>query len=255
MGTAPVTALMGIFGSAHQKNAAKAAMQMLEDARRGLISEGKDLTALFKPFISQSQQAFQTASSQNATYNTMLQDFIRQTQGMDTGVGLSAADQIAMKDAERLMNENFSQTGNLRSGAAGYANVELARRTAADAAQRSFQRNLDKMQLLFGGTQQGFGSAAQNIGLGQSSGQIGYAGTSLGTNLLQQAYNLVPLQAQARLNLGAAQAGQLTSIGRFSDEVKDTLREGQSDMMGMVSAVMGGAGAAMGGAGAMGATF
>lgn len=235
-----------IFGGVQQKRAAAEAVAMLREAQNKGYNLSASMGAQAQPFLNKARSALDAS----AGYDTMLQDFIKQTQAMDTGTGLSAADQIALKDAQRLMNENLVGTGNLRSGAAAFANVDLARRAAADASQRSFERTLNKMQLLFGGQAQGSGQALNRA---QIAGGVGTGLNSISANLMAQAMGLASPMGQAEMSKGAAIASTIGAVGGVGDSLMSmgmggAIGAANPGMVGASSAGAGGAaGAMMGG--------
>lgn len=239
-----MTAFMGIFGAAQEARAAREANRILNQAREEATKQAHDMTAMFTPFVERGARYFdETEKRINAAQQTLQE----QAGQIEVGQGLTAADEIAYKDAARLLNENMVGTGNLRSGAAAYGQSELLRRVVADANQRNFTRRIAKLQLLYGGMSEG---ASQYGNMATSSSGIGLQGNQIASGMLQNALGFAPMQANAAVNRGRAYSNELMSYGVFGDEIKDTAREAWGDFLGGVEAFGGAKGMAgmMGGA-------
>ncbi len=226
--------ITGIFGATQQRRASQEAGRILEANRQHALAASGGVAQQFQPFFGRAQGMGDTALAygneaqgyanvamgygneaqayangvtgampgqmDTGTYEQLLQDTIQQTQGMMPGQGMSAADQIALQDAQRLMNENLSATGNLRSGAAGFASAELARRAMADASQRNFANRATQLGLLGSlqgqGTQQRLARQEQVNNLGMAMNQFNLARGQLGAQT-----------ALGRAGVGINQAG------------------------------------------------
>ena len=197
--------IAGIFASTQEKRAASEAVAIINQARQQGMARSAEYETEFTPFISMSKDALTQAGG----YESMLRDIISQVQGLDVEPGLSGADRIAYEDAARLLNEQMVSTGNLRSGAAAFGQAQLLRRVVADASQRSFDRKVAKLNLLFGG--QG-ALQSQALSRAQTSGQIGLYGKQLSSQILQAAMGLAPAQATAEQAKGSA-LGQSVMFG------------------------------------------
>lgn len=230
----PATAIAGIFGAVQEKRAAKEAIRILNEARAQAMSRSTELATMFKPFVDQGSQYLTEAGDLVGESQRVLQE---QAAMMETGQGLSAADEIAYKDAAKLLNEQMVGTGNLRSGAAAFGQSELLRRVVADASQRNFSRQATKLQLLYGGMAQG---ASQYGQLGQAAGQIGLQGQQLSAQMLQNALGFSSQLAGAEIRKGQALSNEIVSYGVATDEVAHTVIDafaaagsmGASEMMG-----------------------
>ena len=244
MGTSPFSSIMGIFGAVQEKRAAREAVRILNQAREEATARSGDISRMFQPFLESGKEYL----GQSAAQIEKAQQYLQEQAGqIETGQGLNAVDEIAYKDAARLLNEQMVGTGNLRSGAAAFGQSELLRRVVADANQRNFNRRVAKIQMVYGGMAQG---ANQYEQIGSVSSQVGLQGQQLSTQLLSQALGFAPHQAQAAIRKGQAVANELISYGVAADEFKDTIREGYGDMLQGASvgaSVMGSAGKMMGG--------
>jgi hypothetical protein len=257
--------IAGIFGATQQANAAKESAKILNANRQQALQWAGQYDEMAQPWMASTQDALARAQGGLAESRAvgpptqvltgqegMLANLMAQAQGLDVGEGLSGADRIALEDAQRVMNENLSATGNLRSGAAGFANAELTRRVLADANQRRFERSFNKMQLLFGGQQAGASQSLQGWQLGlqkqnqlvsqalaragvdlqsaQLSGNIGQNFNQMGYGMRGSAIGLAPAMAQAEQAKGAAFANQIGSVGAVAD---DTLNMAAGAFMGL----------------------
>lgn len=185
-----------MFASSAKLRAQKEAARILNEARLTGIQAYKDISAQFDPFLKESTQSFSEAGSELSENRGLLMSFIEDAKKA-VPVGFSDADQIALKDAQRLMNENLVSTGNLRSGVAGYYNMDLAKRFAADVSSRSFERNLARTQLLFGGGELLQRGTSQRVQLGSNAGSIGVQGKGIAAQLLQASMGITPAAAAA----------------------------------------------------------
>lgn len=247
MGTSPVTAITGIFGAIQEKRAAKESIRILKEARDTATARSNELYGIYKPFAEDSRQYLgQSADAIEAAQAYLME----QGNQIEVGQGLTAADEIAYKDAARLLNEQMVGTGNLRSGAAAFGQTELLRRVVADANQRNFDRRLAKLTTMFGGMNQ---AAGQFGNLGSISGQIGLQGQALSNQLLQTALGFSKDLSGAEIRKGQALSNEIVSYGVAADEIKDTIREGYGDMLAGINTganvmgAMGGTGKMMGG--------
>lgn len=236
MGTSPATAIMGIFGAVQEKRAANESLRILRNAQEVSKRRSDELAAQFRPFVEKGEAYLTQAGEMVDASQTYLQE---QAALMETGKGLSAADEIAYKDAARLLNEQMVGTGNLRSGAAAFGQTELLRRVVADANQRNFDRQAMKLQLIYGGMAQGANQIGQ---LGNVSSNIGLQGQALSAQMLQTALGFAPQEAAGMIRKGQALSNELTSYGVAADEMKDTAREAWGDFLGGVQAFGGAAG-------------
>lgn len=226
--------ISGIFGAVQEKRAAVEAQRILNEAKQQAMNESAKLSNQFDPFVTDAQNNLNTTSG-------LLQKYLGETENIQVDSGLTAADKIAYQDASRLLNEQMVATGNLRSGAAAFGQSELLRRVVADAETRTFNQQMQKMGLLFGGSQE-----LGNVGATQ--GQIGLQGKQMATSLLQTAFNLAPAQATAELQKGAALSNILGGIGGLGDSAVNTavgaFAGGMGGLAGMgVAEGWGGAGA------------
>lgn len=239
--------IAGIFGATQEKRAAAEAARILQQAREDAVKEAGRISSEYAPFAQTALDAFATTSRYVSDDRALsLEDraislgayredrdlmtrLLADTERADLGQGFSTADEIALRDAQRLTNENLVGTGNLRSGAAGYANMELARRVTADVRQRQIGARLNQLSLLFGGavqrTQMGsamlglVGDASRRVGsttgvvanIGNAAGQIGVQGRGLAAQLYSASLDLAGGQASAELAKGRALSSQLTS--------------------------------------------
>ena len=223
------SSIAGVFGSTQEKRAAAEARNIINRARTEGIARSQAYETEFSPFVTSAKgfldQAGQAVEG-TAGYEGLLQKLLADTQEIEVGEGLSSSDKIAYEDAARLLNEQMVSTGNLRSGAAAFGQSQLLRRVVADANERNFSRKVAKLQLLFGGQQQGVAQGlarAQTFqGIGATSGQIGLYGKQLSSQLLQAAMGLAPAAAGAELKKGAALSQQ---IG-FGGSIADTIYQG-----------------------------
>lgn len=195
----------GIFAATQQKRAAGEAMRILAEAKNMAFDEAGKLKTTFDPIVKEAMDKL------GVSFDT-IKGFLTDTANIDTGAPFNESDRIAMEDAQRLMNENLSKTGNLRSGAAAYGNAELTRRVLADAMTRNFDREMQKSQLLFGGA----GMLGQ---IGGTMGNMGMQGISLSENMFSTGLSLEAQRAQAALGKGAALANQIMSVGDLGDSV------------------------------------
>lgn len=244
MGTSQATAIMGIFGAVQEKRAANEALRILRDAREIAKRRSDELAAQFRPFVEKGEAYLTQAGEMVDASQAYLQE---QGALMETGKGLNAADEIAYKDAARLLNEQMVGTGNLRSGAAAFGQTELLRRVVADANQRNFDRQAMKLQLLYGGMAQGANQIGQ---LGSVSSNIGLQGQALSAQMLQTSLGFAQPEAMGMIRKGQALSNEITSYGVAADEIKDSFREAVSDganVMSSFGSMMGGAGKMMGG--------
>ena len=244
MGTSPFTAITGIFGAVQERRAMTEARRIINQAREEATARAGDYQRMFAPFLEKGTQYMEKSAEAIAAAQNMLQE---QGNQIEVGQGLTAADEIAYKDAAKLLNEQMVGTGNLRSGAAAFGQTELLRRVVADANQRNFNRRIAKLQVMFGGMDQAAGQYGQ---LGSVSSQVGLQGQQLGAQLLQSALGFAPMQAQNAIRIGQAESNKITSYGVAADEFKDTIREGYGDMLqgaAVGASVMGSAGKMMGG--------
>lgn len=239
MGTSPVTAITGIFGAVQERRATVEAMRILNEARQTATDRSNAIGAMFTPFVESGKQYLGQSADVIAKAQQTLQE---QAGQIEVGQGLTAADEIAYKDAARLLSEQMVKSGNLRSGAAAFGQTELLRRVVADANQRNFDRRIAKLQTIYGGMAQG---ASQYGQLGTIASQVGLQGQNLSTQLLQTALGFAPHQADAAIRKGQALSNEITSYGVVADEMKDTGREAWGDFLGGVNAFAG----AMGGGG------
>lgn len=195
----------GIFASEQQKRAAAEASRVINQARQQGLAASDALMRQYAPFTEMSNVAFANAMGLAGESQRYLMD---QGSQIEVGQGLSAADEIAYKDAAKLLNEQMVSTGNLRSGAAAFGQSELLRRVVADANQRNFDRRVAKLSVMFGGMNQG----AQLFGqLGQATGQIGIQGQSIASNLLANSMGLAGAQGNAIMAKGDASASGIMS--------------------------------------------
>lgn len=236
MGASPMTAITGIFGATQEARAAKEAMRILNEGRQLAFNEAAKYGAEADKFMND-YRAYYTAD------RAMLEKLYGQAQAIEVGDGISGADRIAFEDAQKMMNENLSSTGNLRSGAASFANAELTRRVVADAQERRFGREMNKLQLLFGAQGQ---AGQQTAGVGN----MGLNVRQLQTNLFQAGLGMTSSLASAEIHKGSALSNQIVSYGKAADEIKDSIREGYYDMLAGMS-TMGGSGGGGGGMGGM----
>lgn len=207
-----------VFGSNQEKRAAAEATRIINQARVQGITRSSELNAEFSPFITESQGYLGESAAGIRSSQGFLQRLIAQTEDLDTGTGLSDADKIAYEDAAKLLNEQMVSTGNLRSGAAAFGQSQLLRRVVADANQRRFDRQVAKLQLLYGG-QQGMAQGANQFqSLAGTAGQIGLYGKQLSTQILQAAMGLAPAQATAEMAKGAALGQQTALVGQSIDK-------------------------------------
>lgn len=230
----PATAIAGIFGAVQEKRAAKEAIRILNEAKTTAMNRSNELSAMFKPFVDQSGKYLTQAGQAVDASQQYLMD---QAGQIEVGQGLTAADEIAYKDAARLLSEQMVKTGNLRSGAAAFGQTELLRRVVADANQRNFDRRIAKLQTIYGGMAQG---ASQYGQIGSVSGQIGLQGQSLANQLLQTALGFSTQLSGAEIRKGQALSNEIVSYGVATDEVAHTVIDafkaagsmGASEMMG-----------------------
>jgi hypothetical protein len=205
----PATAIAGIFGATQEARAAKEAMRILNESRQEARVYADRLEGLYTPLVKGGQAGVDQARS-------LLTDYLSQTQALDVGNGLTGADERSYKDASRLLNENMVATGNLRSGAAAYSQSELMSRVVANAQDRSFNRNIAKLNILFGGA-----SAIGQQGLQES--QVGTYGMGQVTNMRNSILGFGTNIANAELRKGGALSNQITSVGAATDEVAHTV--------------------------------
>ena len=203
--------IAGIFGATQEKRAAQEAARIMAVAREDATKEANRISAEYAPFSKTSLDFFDRAGGYASEDRSLLQQLIAETRSADIGQGFSEADTIALKDAQRLVNENLVGTGNLRSGVAGFYNMELGRRFAADVRSRQIDRRLNQLSLLFGAQQQGTVSTGQVASIGNAAGNIGVQGRGLAALLYSSALGLAGGQASAELAKGRALASQLTS--------------------------------------------
>lgn len=232
----PATAIAGIFGAVQEKRAAKEAIRILNEARAQAMSRSTELSTMFRPFVDQSTQALSQASAQIGESQQYLRD---QAAQIEVGQGLTAADEIAYKDAARLLNEQMVGTGNLRSGAAAFGQTELLRRVVADANQRNFDRRLAKLQTIYGGMATGANQYGQ---IGNIAGQIGLQGQQLSAQLLQNALGFSTQLAGAEVRKGQALSNEIVSYGVATDEVAHTVIDAFAAAGSMGMSEMGGGG-------------
>lgn len=225
--------ISGIFGAVQEKRAAVEAQRILNEAKQQAVNESAKLSNQFDPFVTSAQNNLNDTAG-------LLKKYLAQTEGVQVDSGLTAADRISYQDASKLLNEQMVSTGNLRSGAAAFGQSELLRRVVADAETRTFNQQMQKMGLLFGGSQE-----LGNVGATQ--GQIGLQGKQMATSLLQTAFNLAPAQATAELQKGASLANILGSIGGLGDSVMNTAMGAVAGFGGALPGIAGGAGGAAAG--------
>ncbi len=212
----PATAIAGIFGAVQEKRAAKEALRLLNQAKEQAMARSTELSTMFKPFVEQGGRYLtQAGESVDASQRYLME----QAAQMEVGQGLTAADEIAYKDAARLLNEQMVGTGNLRSGAAAFGQTELLRRVVADANQRNFDRRAAKLRLIYGGMAAG---ANQLTNLGSISSQVGLQGQNLSNQILQTALGFSTQAAGMEIRKGQALSNELTSIGVAGDELWHT---------------------------------
>ena len=209
--------IAGIFGATQEKRAAQEAARIMAVAREDATKEAAKISAEYAPFSKTSLDFFDRAGGYATEDRGLLQQLIAETRSADLGQGFSDADTIALKDAQRLMNENLVGTGNLRSGVAGFYNTELARRVTADVRSRQIDRRLNQLSLLFGAQGQGATQTAQVASFGNAAGNIGVQGRGLATQLYSSALGLAVGQAGAELAKGRALSSQITSVGNTLD--------------------------------------
>ena len=214
-GVALTHTIGGMFASSAKLRAQKEALRILNEARQAGTQAAKEYSAEFKPFLDASQRDFDAAGEELSENRNLIQSLMRDfsSESVEVPVGFSEADTIALKDAQRLLNENMVSTGNLRSGSAGFYNMDLARRFAADVSSRSFERkvqqanlNLQRGQLLFGGAQLLQGGTSSRINMGTSRGTIGVQGKGLAAQLFQASMGIAPAAAMAAAGVGDARA-------------------------------------------------
>lgn len=232
----PATAIMGIFGAVQEKRAAKESIRILKLAREEAMNRSNELSAMFKPFVDKSAQ-YMTQAGDRADIAMAYLD--AEASGIETGKGLSAADEIAYKDAARLLNEQMVGTGNLRSGAAAFGQTELLRRVVADANQRNFNRKIAKLQAVYGSMAHGSGLYGN---LANVSGQIGLQGQQLSNQLLQNALGFSTQLSGAEIRKGQALSNELVSYGVATDEVAHTVIDAFAAYGSMGMSEMGGGG-------------
>lgn len=211
--------IAGIFGATQEKRAAEEAGRIINQARQEAVQKAGELSAESTPFLNKSLDFFDAAAGYQTEDRALLRKLIADTEAADLGQGFSTADEIALKDATRLMNENLVGTGNLRSGAAGFYGMELARRVTADVRQRQVDRRLGQLQLLFGAQNQGASQTASIANFSGQAGSIGMQGKSLATQLYASSLGLVGAQASAELAKGRALSSQISSAGDAFDSV------------------------------------
>lgn len=232
----PATAIAGIFGAVQEKRAAKEAIRILNEAKVDAMNRSKELSTMFKPFVEQSGKYLTQAGQAVDASQQYLMD---QAGQIEVGQGLTAADEIAYKDAARLLSEQMVKTGNLRSGAAAFGQTELLRRVVADANQRNFDRRIAKLQTIYGGMATG---ANQYGNLGSISGQIGLQGQSLANQLLQTALGFSTQLSGAEIRKGQALSNEIVSYGVATDEVAHTVIDAFKAAGSMGASEMGGGG-------------
>lgn len=209
--------IAGIFGATQEKRAAQEAARIMAVAREDATKEAAKISAEYAPFSKTSLDFFDRAGGYATEDRSLIQQLIAETRTADIGQGFSEADQIALKDAQRLMNENLVGTGNLRSGVAGFYNTELARRAVADVRQRQIGARLNQLSLLFGGASQLQSTTGQTAQFGQAAGNIGVQGRGLAAQLYSSALGLAGGQASAELAKGRALSSQISSAGSALD--------------------------------------
>jgi hypothetical protein len=223
----------GIFASTQQKRAAGEAMRILADAKNMAFDEAGRLKSTFSPIVQEAMDKL------GVSYDT-IKGYLTDAENIDTGEPFSESDKIALEDATRLMNENLSKTGNLRSGAAAYGNAELTRRVLADAMDRNYDRELGKSTLLLSG-------AGMLGSIGETMGSMGMQGLTMSNNMFSTGLSLEQSRAQAALGKGAALANQLMSVGDLGDSVISMGTMAAAGGMGSIPGVsQGWGGAAMG---------
>ncbi len=229
----PATAIAGIFGATQEARAAKEAMRILNESRQEARAYADRLEGLYKPLVEGGRLGVEQGRD-------LLNQYLKQTQDLAVGDGLTAGDERSFKDASRLLNENMVATGNLRSGAAAYSQAELASRVAANAQDRSFNRNIMKLNLLFGG--------ASTIGQqGLQESQVGTQGMGLVTGMRNSILGFGTNIANAELRKGGALSNQITSVGAATDEVAHTVIDAFAAYGSMGMSEMGGGGGGGGG--------
>lgn len=230
-------AISGIFGAVQSKRAAAEAVRRMQIAIDAARKFSDETTKITDPFFALAEKSFggverltgrAETTATEGRFTPLLDDIITQTQNLVNEPGLSPQDKIAFEDAQRLLNENLSQTGNLRSGAALLGGAELGRRVSADAMERFFGRKQAQLQLLAGlqgqGTTQELNRAqvlsnlAQILtGVGSASAQVGTSGRNIGGSLLQSAITGTAYQGQFELAKGQAAASSIVSGGLAVD--------------------------------------
>ncbi|GKS58170.1 hypothetical protein YTPLAS18_16970 [Nitrospira sp.] len=115
----------GVFGATQQKRAFNSAIENLRNFQQNtLLPEAGKYSAFSGDMVA---RGLNTIGGGTLSYNYspevqgMRDRLIASTQG-----GLSPAAQIALEDANKFLKEDAVSTGNLRSGAFGYAQAELA---------------------------------------------------------------------------------------------------------------------------------
>ena len=206
------SAFSNIFGSTQAARGFESAINQLQQIREQNVrlarEEGRAINALFDPFT-------ERAGSFLDESGRVLSSAITGTEALVGDTGLSEQERILFEDVQRIQNENLSRTGNLRSGAAAFANAELSRRVFADAIDRKF----NELTLL--------GNLGRSVAdLGQISGNLGLGGRQLSTNLTAAAIGsnvrLGESLANAEIGRGIARGQQITSVGGFLDQVLNT---------------------------------
>ena len=209
--------IAGAFSAVQQARAAGEATRVITETRQMLEGKAGDFSQEFQPFLAKSLATFDQATSQSVEDRALLRQLMEEARTADLGQGFSPADEIALKDAQRLMNENMVSTGNLRSGAAGYYGMELSRRITADVRSRAIDRRMAQLQLMFGGQGQGAQQTAMIGNIAGAVGQVGAYGKNLAAQLYQASGNLALGQASTILAKGAALGGAIDSAASSLD--------------------------------------
>ena len=191
------SSIAGIFGAVQERSANEEAERMAAEAAAKAQARSDELHATAKTFLDAGTSGI-----------GLMQKYLTKTEGLDTGTGLSGADRIAYEDASKLLNENMVSTGNLRSGAAAYGQAQLLSRVVAGADARRFGNEVQKLQLLFSGS-----DAMTRVG-----SSVGVSLEHTASGLQGQAGQLNLAAANFEVGQGVAMNKAITSGGKAGDE-------------------------------------
>lgn len=194
----------GIFGATQQRRAYNSAINDLRNFQQNqalpqawrMQGRSDQLTSLGRDMLTGGETPFQLSAQTQQMRDRLMSSF----------GGLSSASQIAFEDLNRLLKEDAVSTGNLRSGAFGFAQAELGRRVLADELGRQQQ-----LLSLFGQqdialNQLGFNAGSTLLGAGQHFG-------SLSNQALGFAGNITTNIADATIQRGGVDAARLYGAG------------------------------------------